>query len=168
MDKHVNLVLLSRSDSPLAAPESVVPGVPAQVQTVTTTFTSETDDAIASRPGVMRRLWRRLFGRCGKAACWWGATAGALPHALHLVGPLAGTAFLSGAKGILLSAGIGLVVVAPLLWHEYRHTGGWRAPVLFLAASAAMFIVSTLVLGDLLRSPGEQPGPIDVDPHPQH
>lgn len=94
---------------------------------------------------------------------------GALPHALHLMGPLAGTVFVSGVEGTLLSAGIGLVVVTPLLWYEYRHTGGWRAPVVFLAASVALFMVSTFVLGDLLRShAAEQPGPIDVDPHPQH
>ncbi|HEX6301207.1 MAG TPA: hypothetical protein VF148_12140 [Acidimicrobiia bacterium] len=153
----------------MAAPRSEDAGVPAHVYTVTAALTAETDDAIDVIPGVMHRVWRRLFGRCGKAACWWGAAAGALPHALHLVGPLAGTAFVAGAGGTLLSAGIGLVVAIPLLWHEYRHTGGWRAPVLFLAASAALFMVSTFVLGDLLRSDAaEQPRPIDVDPHPQH
>jgi len=135
--------------------------VPAQLNTVTTTLTGDKGDPIDAIPAVMSRIWSRLFGRCGKAACWWGATAGALPHLLHFMGPLAGTAFVTGAEGTLLSAGIGLVVAMPLLWYEYRHTGGWRAPVLFLAASAALFMVSTFVLGDLLRSDA-------VDAHPEH
>ena len=143
--------------------------VPAQVHTAATALTGERVDAIASISGIMRRSWRRLFGRCGKAACWWCATMGALPHVLHLAGPLAGTAFVTGAGGTLLSAGIGLVVAIPLLWYEYRHTGGWRAPVLFLAASAALFMLSTFVLGDLLRSfSSEQPRPVGIDPHLQH
>lgn len=153
----------------IAAPGSEDADMAARVHTVTTALTGETGDAIASIPGVMRRVWRRLFGRCGKAACWWGATAGALPHVLHFMGPLAGTAFVTGGGGTLLFAGIGLVVATPLLWYEYRHTGGWRAPVLFLAASAALFMLSTFVLGDLLRSfSPEQPGPAGMDPHLQH
>lgn len=144
-------------------------GIAPVVQRGTAKSVSRTDDAIASITGVMRRVWRRLFGRCGKAACWWGATVGAMPHVLHLAGPLAGTAFVTGAGGTLLFAGIGLVVAIPLLWHEYRHTGGWRTPVLFLAASAALFMVSTFVLGDLFRNDAAvHPGPTDADPHPQH
>ncbi len=144
-------------------------GIAPVVQRGNAKSVSRTDDAIASITGVMRRVWRRLFGRCGKAACWWGATVGAMPHVLHLAAPLAGTAFVTGAGGTLLFAGIGLVVAIPLLWHEYRHTGGWRTPVLFLAASAALFMVSTFVLDDLLRNDAAvHPGPTDADPHPQH
>lgn len=164
----MNPTSLSRSDSPLAVQISEDPDVPAQVHTVTTVRLGETDDRNASIRGVVRRVWKRLFGGCGKVACWVGATAGALPHVLHLLGPLAGTAFVSGADGTLLSAGMGLAVVMPLLLYEYRHTGGWRAPFLFLVASAAMFMVSTLFLGDLLGSNAAEQPPIDVDQHPQH
>lgn len=45
-------------------------------------------------------------------------TAGAFPHVLHFMLPLAGMAYVTGVGGTLLSAGIGLVVAMPLLWYD--------------------------------------------------
>lgn len=143
--------------------------------TVTTARSATTAASIDSgrqdgTPGIVSRVWTRLFGRCGSAACWWGAIAGALPHVLHHAGPLAGAALVTGAGGTLLFAGVGFAATMPLLWHEHRRTQGWRTPVLVLAASAILFTVSTLTVGRLLggdEAP-EPPGPTDsseVDPH---
>lgn len=145
-------------------------GVRLSSPVVTTAPSASTPASPDATPGILRRVWTRLFGRCGAAACWWGATAGALPHVLHHAGPLAGAALVAGTGGTVLFAGVGFAAMVPLLWHERRRTQGWRAPVLVLVASAVVFAASTLTVGRVLggdEAP-ELPGRSDtteVDPH---
>lgn len=77
----------------------------------------------------------------------WGALTGVAPHVLHHVGPLAGAAFLAGAGGQLLFAGIALVVSIPFLLRIHRRFRTWVAPAIALIVMAGMFSLSTFVIG---------------------
>lgn len=84
----------------------------------------------------------------------WGGFIGLLPHVLHHVGPLAGAALLAGAGGQALFAAIGFVAAVPFLLRLHRRFGGWRAPAIALAAFAAMFTLSSLVIGPAISGGG--------------
>lgn len=97
----------------------------------------------------------------------WAAMTGAAPHVLHHVGPLAGSALVAGAGGRVLFGGLGFVATAPTLRRLRRRTGSWRAPSLALAAFAAIYALSALVIGPAI-SDATQPPPVpveDVDHH---
>jgi hypothetical protein len=91
-----------------------------------------------------------------------GAVAGAAPHVLHHIGPIAGAALLTGAGGTLLFGAIGFLLMVPMLLRLRRRFGSWAAPVVALALFALMFTVSTLwigpaIKGDSSSSPAGQP-----------
>lgn len=110
--------------------------------------------------------WGRV--RAGLLAIWAGVT-GAAPHVLHHVGPLAGTAVVAGAGGRILFGAVGFVATVPMLRRLRRRTGNWRAPALALAAFAAVFTFSTLVIGPAVSgsdAPADTAVPADgVDHH---
>lgn len=89
----------------------------------------------------------------------WGGITGVAPHVLHHVGPLAGAAFLAGTGGTILFAGIAVIVSIPFLLRIYRHFRTWIAPAVTLVVMAAMFSLSTFVIGPAIRG--------DDDPAPQ-
>ena len=108
------------------------------------------------------RLWSALVAA-------WGVFIGLLPHVLHHVGPLAGAALLAGTGGTVLFAAIGFVAAIPFLLHLQRRFATWRAPAIALAIFAAMFSLSSFVIGPAI-SGGDapaQPG-IEQDGHEQH
>ena len=117
--------------------------------------------AIATRPG--RRLGARLWG--GVIAAW-AVVTGVAPHVLHHVGPLAGAALLAGFGGKAIFFALGLLLSVPMLRRLYRRFGTLVAPALAVAAFAAVFAFSSLVVAPRLTSsektpatPGtEQPG----------
>lgn len=87
----------------------------------------------------------------------WAAITGAAPHVLHHVGPLAGTALVAGAGGRALFGVAGFVATIPMLRRLRRRTGSWRVPGMALAAFAAIYTVSTLLVGPAIgaaTSPG--------------
>lgn len=92
----------------------------------------------------------------------WGAFTGVLPHVLHHVGPLAGAALLAGAGGALLFGAIGFVAAIPFLLRLRRRFGSWKAPAAALAVFAAMFSLSTLVIGPAIAG-SERPEPVPSD-----
>ena len=108
---------------------------------------------VTSRRGVVRRIWRRAW--TGLVAVW-GAVMGVAPHVLHHVGPLAGAAVLAGAGGTVLFAAIGFVAAVPFLLRLHRRFRTWRAPAIALAVFAAMFSLSSFVIGPAI-SGGEEP-----------
>ena len=57
---------------------------------------------------------------------------------------------ITGAAGNLLFGALGLLLSVPLLRRLYRRFGTWKAPTLALAAIAAMFSLSALVIGPAL------------------
>lgn len=120
-----------------------------------------------ARP-VHVRLWARV--RTSLLAIWAGFT-GAAPHVLHHVGPLAGTAVVAGAGGRIVFGAAGFLATIPMLRRLRRRTGAWRAPALVLAAFAAVFTFSTLVIGPALsgsETPTDTAVPADGIDHHGH
>lgn len=115
-----------------------------------------------------RRLPARLWS--GVLAVW-GAVIGLVPHVLHHVGPLAGAALLAGVGGTLLFAAIGFVAAIPFLLGLYRRFASWRAPAIALAVFAAMFSLSSFVIGPAISGADDaltRPGIEQRDGHEQH
>lgn len=98
------------------------------------------DVAHAAPPGLLRRA--RLA-----AAGVGAALLGAAPHVLHHAGPLAGAALFAGFVGTLLFGLLGLVAALPMLVRMRRRAGSWRAPSAALALFAALFALSSFVVG---------------------
>ena len=110
-------------------------------------------NAVAIPPRSFRaRTW-------GIVVAVWGGFTGLLPHVLHHVGPLAGAALLAGAGGQALFAAIGFVAAVPFLLRLHRRFGNWRAPAIALAAFAAMFAFSSLVIGPAISGGGTKTPP---------
>lgn len=109
------------------------------------------------------RLWSGVLAA-------WGAFIGLVPHVLHHVGPLAGAALLAGAGGTVLFAAIGFVAAIPFLLRLHRRFGSWRAPAIALAVFAAMFSLSSLVIGPAISGDASpwRPGIEQPDGHEQH
>ena len=114
------------------------------------------------RPSFAGRAW-------SAALAAWGGFVGLLPHVLHHVGPLAGTVLLAGATGRLLFAAIGFVAAIPFLRRLHRRFQTWRAPAIALAIFAAMFSLSSFVIGPAISGDAgpARPG-IEDDSHAEH
>jgi predicted PurR-regulated permease PerM len=123
--------------------------------------------ALAKRPrSILARTWSAVLAA-------WGAFIGILPHVLHHAGPLAGAALLAGSGGTALFAAIGFVATIPLLVRLQRKFRTWRAPAIALAVFAAMFSLSSFVIGPALTggsesSPPSQPGVKQPSAHYSH
>lgn len=118
-----------------------------------------------------------LIGRARAAVAAAGAAVlGAAPHVLHHAGPLAGAALLAGATGKLLFGVLGLALSVPMVRRLHRRTGSWRVPVGVLGVMAAVFVVSSFVVGPALTGSGESAGssggqpaaPAAPSPHEAH
>lgn len=83
------------------------------------------------------------------------AVLGLLPHVLHHAGPLAGAALLGGVAGSLLFGLLGLVAAIPFLIRMHRRSGSWRAPAVALTLFAAVFSISTFVVGPAISGADE-------------
>lgn len=124
-------------------------------------------EAATIRGGFLIRTARRTWAALVAA---WGAVIGLVPHILHHVGPLAGAALLAGAGGTVLFAVLGFVAAVPFLLRLYRRFRNWRAPAIALAVYAAMFSLSSFVVGPAIwgdDSPA-RPGIEQPDGHEQH
>ncbi len=100
----------------------------------------------------------------------WGGFIGLLPHVLHHVGPLAGAALLAGAGGTVLFAAIGFVASIPFLLRVHRRFKTWRAPAIALAIFAAMFSLSSFVIGPAISGGDDSSPPGSEQPagHDEH
>ena len=90
--------------------------------------------------GALARV-RAVIGAVG------AFVAGVAPHVLHHVGPLAGAAILAGAAGRVLFGGLGLLLALPMLLRLRRRSGGWALPASVLGLMAAVFTLSSFVIG---------------------
>lgn len=101
-----------------------------------------------------------------------GLVVGLLPHLLHHVTLLAGTALVAGSGGTALFGVLGLLASIPLLLRLYRRFGTWRAPAIGLLIFAAMFSLSTFVVGPAISGSGggggAEPGPVPSVEHTVH
>lgn len=118
--------------------------------------------ATADRDGWLtaarERAWAAVTGAVG-------VVSGIVPHVLHHVGPIAGAAFLAGTAGSVLFGLVGFAVSVPFLLRLRRRFGNWRAPATALVVFAALFTVSTLVIGPAIRGEGSSAGtPLEQPP----
>jgi hypothetical protein len=105
------------------------------------------------------------------------AVLGLAPHVLHHVGPLAGAALFAGIGGSIVFGVAGLMLSIPFLLRVRHRCGNWRVPALVLATFAAIFSVSTFVVGPWISAGDDaapveqrqaQPGPQSPDGHEEH
>lgn len=110
----------------------------------------------------LRTLWNALVGGIG-------LVLGLLPHVLHHVGFLAGTALVAGSGGTALFGALGFLASIPFLLRLRRRFGTWRAPAIGLLIFAAMFSLSAFVIGPAISgSGGAEPAPVPSVDHTGH
>lgn len=100
----------------------------------------------------MRSTWSALLGGIG-------IVVGLIPHVLHHVGLLAGTALVAGSGGTALFGTVGLIASVPFLLRLRRRFGTWRAPAVGLLIFAIMFSLSSFVIGPVFSNPGREQAP---------
>lgn len=113
--------------------------------------------------GRLRSLWHTVVGAVG-------LVMGLLPHVLHHIGLLAGTALVAGSGGTVLFGVLGLLASIPMLIRLYRRFGSWVAPALGLLVFAAMFSLSAFVIGPAISGAGGgvTPSPAPTADHTDH
>ena len=127
----------------------------------------ETAAVVSPAPPETPRRWRVALSAVG------GATLGAAPHVLHHAGPVAGAAILAGAAGTILFGVLGLLASIPLLLRLRRRTGSWRVPAVLLGVFAAVFVLTTGIIGPALSDdegaddPNSQTSPAEHEAHHQ-
>lgn len=84
---------------------------------------------------------------------------GVVPHVLHHVTFLAGTAMVAGSGGTALFGALGLLVSVPLLLRLRHRFGTWRAPVIGLGVFAGMFALSAFVIGPAISGTADRGSP---------
>ena len=117
---------------------------------------------------MARTVVRRATALAGAVVA---AVLGVAPHVLHHAGPLAGAAVVSGVAGAALFGVLGLLAAVPMLVRMHRRTGGWRAPAATLALFAALFAVSTTLVGPAISGDdgdGSPPSPAPAPAHEEH
>jgi P-type Cu+ transporter len=94
-----------------------------------------------------------------------GRLLGLLPHVLHHITILAGTALVAGSGGTALFAVLGLAASVPMLLHLYRKFRTWWAPAIGPAAFVAVFAVSAFLIGPAIgnTSSGGGSSPTVID-----
>jgi hypothetical protein len=106
----------------------------------------------AAPSGRIRTLWNGIVAGIA-------VVVGLLPHVLHHIGFLAGTAVVAGAGGTALFAVLGLAASVPFLLKLYRRFGSWLAPAVALVVFAVMFALSAFVIGPAINGTDTAPVP---------
>jgi hypothetical protein len=86
-----------------------------------------------------------------------GGIPGLVPHVLHHIGPLVGSALVAGSGGTILLGALGFVASVPMLISLRRKFSNWWAPGIALAVFIAMFFTSSYVIGPLISKPAQPP-----------
>lgn len=106
----------------------------------------------------IRARWSTLVGGIGVAM-------GLVPHILHHVGFLAGTALVAGSGGVALFGALGFLFSIPMLLRLHRRFGTWRAPALGLLIFVAMFLLSAFVIGPAISGAGDTAPNVHTEHH---
>ena len=115
----------------------------------------------AASSGRIRTLWNAMVAGIA-------VMMGILPHVLHHIGLLAGTALIAGAGGTVLFGLIGLAASVPFLLKLYRRFGTWLAPAVALLVFSLMFAVSAFVIDRRSAAPtAPHPRPLPHPPRPR-
>jgi len=110
----------------------------------------------------LRALWNALVAGIG-------LVMGVVPHVLHHVGLLAGTALVAGSGGTALFGALGFLASIPFLLRLHRRFGTWHAPAIGLLIFTAMFSLSTFVIGPAISGTSNvAPAPITNVDHQKH
>ena len=96
-----------------------------------------------------------------------GAVLGLVPHLLHHVTLIAGTALVTGAGGNALFFAVGLLLSVPMLRRLHRRFGSWVAPAIAVAVFVAMFSLSAFVVGPAISGQSATPSAPAI-PSPGH
>lgn len=96
----------------------------------------------------IRSLWSALVGAMG-------LVMGLLPHILHHVGFLAGTALVAGSGGTALFGALGFLFSVPMLLRLHRRFRTWRAPAIGLLIFTLLFSLSAFVIGPKVSGAGD-------------
>lgn len=117
----------------------------------------------SAQPGRVRNWWNAFCAAIG-------AVAGLVPHVLHHVGFLVGSAALAGVWGSILFGALGLALSIPFLFRLRRRFGTWHAPGIALLLFVAMFAFSAFVVGPAISNRGESTPPPSTpsDQHSEH
>lgn len=117
-----------------------------------------------------RHTWRgRLSALRNALVAGVGLVMGIVPHVLHHVTLLAGTALVAGSGGTALFGALGFLTSIPLLMRLRRRFGTWRAPAIGLLIFAAMFALSTFVIGPAISGAGDtRPASVPTVEHDIH
>ena len=128
--------------------------------------------ALSSPPAVEAEPQFRPPRRRGLVSTFltgaWGVVSGLAPHVLHHIGPLVGSALVSGAGGTALFGVAGLAASVPTLISLRRRFASWWAPTLALAAFAALFTVSAVVVGPQISGTAPSAVPVQETDHVDH
>jgi len=109
----------------------------------------------------IRTLWDGFVGGIG-------LIMGLLPHVLHHVGFLVGTAFVAGSSsGTFIFGAVGLLLSVPMLRRIYKRFGSWRAPAIALVIFVAMFALSSFVIGPAISGVNNS-GSTTITDHSSH
>lgn len=136
-----------------------LPGLCGTVSGMTTPLTSS-PPSTAERG---REVWAGV-----RAA--FGAVLGLVPHLLHHVGLLAGTAVLTGALGSWVLYVVGLLLSVPMLRRLRRRFGSAWAPALGVVVFTGLFTLSAFVIGPAIGDGGSPPPavPTPTEEHDLH
>ena len=107
----------------------------------------------------LRGAWNTVVGAIA-------TIVGLFPHVLHHIGLLAGVALVTGTGGTILFGLVGLAASIPLLVRLHRRFRTWRAPAIALVVFAAMFSLSSFVIGPAIS--GDSGGTKTPAGHEQH
>lgn len=99
----------------------------------------------------------RLVAIRDTASAALGVILGVVPHVLHHVALIAGTALVTGAGGNTLFFLVGLLFSVPMLRRVYRRFHSWVAPAIAVAVFAALFSLSALVIGPAISGASTDP-----------
>ncbi|WP_286404925.1 hypothetical protein [Pseudarthrobacter defluvii] len=110
--------------------------------------------------GRIQTFWHTITGALG-------LVTGLVPHVLHHIGFLAGSALVAGSGGTALFGSLGLLASIPALVHLHRRFHSWIAPTLGLLVFAGMFSLSAFVIGPAISGTGANvtPGPSPTADH---
>jgi hypothetical protein len=120
-----------------------------------TTTTPPPKATTRSEGATPRTLWQRAAALISSVVA---AVLGIAPHVLHHAGPLAGAALLAGTAGSLLFGAIGLLAAVPFLLRVHRRCGNWSLPAGLLVLFAAVFSISTFVVGPAISGSDNSAG----------
>lgn len=110
----------------------------------------------------MRSIWSTLVGAMG-------LVMGLLPHILHHVGFLAGTALVAGSGGTALFGALGFLFSIPMLVRLHRRFKTWRAPAIGFLIFTLLFSLSAFVIGPKVSGAGDAKPTTEHNPeHVEH